>query len=80
MLAGMTSCMISPTAAEAVDAFDGLGADALLDFARRRRRGQTDRAYRRLAATILGVDVTALAATPLSLRSMPSDRDIERAA
>jgi hypothetical protein len=54
--------MITPTAPEAVDADDGVGANELREYTRQGRRVLTDRAYRRLAANILSLDISSLAA------------------
>jgi hypothetical protein len=66
--------MITPTAPDAGDAIDGLGADQLREFTRQRRRILTDRAYRRLAVTILGLDVASLA--PEALTNLEVDSQL----
>jgi len=80
MLARMTLCMTLPTASDAVEAFDGFGADEPFELLRRRRRAQTDRAYRRLAVTILGLDVPTLADQLVNGRPALHDLDFESAA
>ena len=68
----MTTSMISPTAPEAVGATDDLDADELRESATQRRRVLTDRAYRHLAVTILGMDIASLAAEVLATLDVDS--------
>jgi len=74
--AGVTMCLPLPAALSTITSDpvldDDIDAAALLEFMSRRRRILRDRAYRRLAATILGLDVASLAAGLESRRGSPS--------
>ncbi len=77
--APVTICMTYPQAPDAVERFDNdqsfdhdVDAAALLEFVSHRRRLLRERAYRRLAATILSVDVASLATELATRRAAPS--------
>jgi hypothetical protein len=68
----VTTSMITPTAPEAVGATDDLGAEEPRESAPERRRALTERAYRRLAVSILELDIASLAAEVLATLEVDS--------